>query len=310
MSKTFASVLFLVLSLQHVGAYPQESHPDKERPNRLIAIEIQGKWGYADDQGNVIIQPRFEKARNFYEGLAAVQIQTGKMVKVGSIDKQGTYITKEVAESKWGFIDENGTVAIKPQFEAIGDFSEGLAPASYQAPFPFDDSWGYIDRHGDMTIKPQFSKAQRFSEGLALVECCSIQIGDVFEQVATKMGYIDKTGFWMIHSRVAYFFYDDFAEGLVPFRKNLGKWGYMDATGRIVIKPKFSWAGKFSGGLAPVLLTDGCAQIDKAGEIVGQPQPERPADAKEERLRKLTRDRSGTVVRMLDPSPPCPYIRK
>jgi len=36
-----------------------------------------------------------------------------------------------------------------------------------------------------------------------------------------------------------------------------GKWGYIDSTGKIVIKPQFVWAEEFSEGLAAIENEDG-----------------------------------------------------
>lgn len=227
-----------------------------------VPVERDGKWGYADGQGKVIIAPQFNKARKFSDGLAAVQF-----------DIERSTVTS-ASQNKWGFIDEIGKVVIGPAFEAVGDFSEGLAPVSPTIPSTGENTWGFIDRHGKIVIKPQFSAANSFSEGLALVSSGGVHLTDPVVPAFVKMGYIDKTGQWIIASRLAYFFYDNFSEGVVPFRKNLGKWGYMDTKGNVVIRPRFAWAGNFSGGLAPVLLSGNCVHIDKAGRVVGSPAPE------------------------------------
>ena len=45
-----------------------------------------------------------------------------------------------------------------------------------------------------------------------------------------------------------------------------GKWGYIDATGRLAIATKFAWGGEFSGGLAPVrILGPGGKPLKKLG---------------------------------------------
>lgn len=52
-----------------------------------------GKWGYVNKKGEVVIEPKFESAKSFSNGLAAVS--------------DGEY---------WGFIDHSGDVVIKCQF--------------------------------------------------------------------------------------------------------------------------------------------------------------------------------------------------
>jgi len=78
---------------------------------------------------------------------------------------------------KWGFIDKTGKIVIKPQFDSERqDFSEGLALVKVNG------KWGFIDKMGKMVIKPQFDEAYGFSGGLA-----SVLIGK-------KRGYINKKG--------------------------------------------------------------------------------------------------------------------
>ena len=59
----------------------------------VFAFESSGKWGYANTSGEVIIEPKFDSAKSFSEGLAAV-----------------------CKDEKWGFIDEDGNVVIDYQF--------------------------------------------------------------------------------------------------------------------------------------------------------------------------------------------------
>src|SRR5712692_7147714 len=52
-----------------------------------IGDEENGKWGYIDKTGKMIISPQFDQAWGFQEGLAAVKIHS------------------EDGNGKWGFID-------------------------------------------------------------------------------------------------------------------------------------------------------------------------------------------------------------
>jgi hypothetical protein len=137
-------------------------------------------------------------------------------------------------------------------------------------PVEQNGKWGYADKDGKIVIKPQFTRAHRFSEGLALVWTGGIPLTDPVVTSFVNMGYIDGTGHWVIHSRYEYCFYDDFLEGLAPFRQQSRKWGYIDLSGKIVVRPRFDWAGGFSNGIAPVLLDSKCAHVDKTGKITDQ----------------------------------------
>lgn len=138
------------------------------------------------------------------------------------------------------------------------------------APIQQDGKWGYADKNGKVVIKPQFSLASKFSEGLALVWIGGVPLTDPVVKSFVKMGYIDTRGHWVIHSRFEYYFFDDFSDGFVAFRRQSSKWGYMDRAGKIAIRPQFDWAGSFSSGVAPVLLDSKCAHVDKTGKIMDQ----------------------------------------
>jgi len=62
-----------------------------------------------------------------------------------------------------GFINRTGQIVVPLCFDAVGEFSEGLAR------FERDGRWGYIDPTGNIVIKPTFPWAEEFHEGLAHV---------------------------------------------------------------------------------------------------------------------------------------------
>jgi hypothetical protein len=83
-----------------------------------VATPGKAKWGYLDKTGKWAIKPQFEIATDFSEGLAAVEVSTGK--EPGH--KEPTY--------KWGYIEHSGNFAIAPQFFAARPFRNGVAPVS------------------------------------------------------------------------------------------------------------------------------------------------------------------------------------
>ena len=63
----------------------------------------------------------------------------------------------------WGFLDQNGRLAISPIFEAVGDFRHGLAAVKWKG------KWGFIDTKGRMAVAPRYDAVQDYSEiGLAV----------------------------------------------------------------------------------------------------------------------------------------------
>src|SRR5262245_31411285 len=69
--KPFALLLVLNVVFS-VNAQSTNSSP------RLRPIQQNGKWGYIDSSGKIVIQPQFVWAEEFSEGLAAFENESGK----------------------------------------------------------------------------------------------------------------------------------------------------------------------------------------------------------------------------------------
>ena len=216
----------------------------------FFQIVRKGKWGFIDRTGRVVVAPAFADERDFFHGLAAVELPKGK----------------------WGFIDEAGKLSIPARFDEVRDFIDDLAPVR------IGRKWGYIDTAGRLAIEPQFQAAGEFHEGLARIHLWSKVVctsGTFTNDNAPlwafhlldddksdlpgcfpdggKFGYIDKTGKVVITPQ--FFVAQDFAEGLAAVRveeTSDSKYGYIDRTGHLVIAPRFNQAGPFSEGLAAV----------------------------------------------------------
>jgi hypothetical protein len=120
--------------------------------------------GYIDHTGAIRIPAAFAIARPFCaDGTAAVR--TG---------------------SAWGLIDEHGSFVVRPDYEDIHCFSEGLAAAKR-------GKWGFIDKTGSFVVPPRFDGVGDFSEGLASFESRTWPHGPAFLYVSAY-GFIDQTG--------------------------------------------------------------------------------------------------------------------
>jgi hypothetical protein len=277
----FAAVLAATLSSHCFSQHTRQN-------TRLFPVGEDGKAGYIDSTGAIVIKLQFEDARHFSEGLAAVQ--TGE---------------------KWGYIDGTGRFIIAPQFDQADAFSEGLAavtladklgyvdrsgrfvvPPVFTAPgFAFSDGlaairsgekWGYLDRDGRMVIDSQYERARPFNEGLGAVK------------IAGKWGFVDKTGAMLIRAR--FDLVGRFSEGLAPAKVGQ-RVGYVDRTGRQVIDPQFENAWPFSEGLAAVQLGDKWGYIDRSGSSVIKPQFSEVSSFSDGRAAVKSNDRWGYIDR-------------
>jgi hypothetical protein len=158
-------------------------------------VRVDGPWGFVDRTGAIVIEPQFENAAAFSEGLAAVQVgekwgyvdKTGAMVIQPQFDSASFFSDALAAvkvDKQWGYLDHKGAMVIQPQFASIGDFSEGVA-AVYDG-----DLWGFIDKSGAMVIQPRFDSVSGFSEGIARVWMGNFQDGQLSGYINSKGEYI------------------------------------------------------------------------------------------------------------------------
>ncbi len=138
-----------------------------------------GPFGFIDQRGRFVIEPRFPSASVFREDLAIIGVDSPGSAKddeyLRGVSVFGDY-GLDYHDKKYGYIHKSGVVVIPPQFAGAGVFSEGLAAVE------IDAKCGYIDKSGRVVIPPQYDTAHPFSTGIARVS-----LGD-------KMGYIDKVG--------------------------------------------------------------------------------------------------------------------
>jgi hypothetical protein len=98
---------------------------------------------------------------------------------------------------------------------------------------------------------------------LCIVACTDKETTPLFRIVENeKIGFIDSTGRVVI--RPQFHAAGEFSEGLSNARFS-GKYGFIDETGKFVIKPQFEFAESFSNGLARVYLKGKSYFIDPSG---------------------------------------------
>lgn len=215
----------------------------------LARVQIKGKYGFIDNTGKIIVNPIYEDAQDFKEGLAAVAKKDEKKDEV-----------------LWGYIDKTG--AVKINFQFVKDKDKFCEPGSFRDGLAFTSSdgkqWGCIDKEGKYQINPQFEgdfgNPYEFINGVSLVS----QGG--------SYGYIDKKGKYIINPQfkeARRFSANNFA----AVQHSDGKWGFINKEGKYEINPQFEEvAVGFFGEIAFVKSSDKYGIIDKKGLYIVNPQ--------------------------------------
>lgn len=142
--------------------------------------------------------------------------------------------------------------------------------------------YGYIDHEGKVVIRPQFIWADDFWHGLATAYVCGRAVsvdtsGNLLpfrtaidgqlkpREAGEKSGFIDASG----QFRIAPIFDEvlPFSEGLAAVRDG-EKWGFIDTSGHLVISPKFKAAYYFREGVSAIESDAGDVLIDTSGKVL------------------------------------------
>lgn len=253
-----------------------------------LLVVKDGRYGFVDKHGNVVLAPIYYWANSFFDGVAETYI-CGKFV---NIDRRGRVISSFLPpkgeffsaekKGKVGFINWKGQFTIPPIFDQVLPFSEGLAAVEV------GNKWIFIDTSGRRVFSNQFDEAYYFIDGVANVKISGVRTiinkdgkiihrGDYYMSRPAeglipiehldgdgKAGFIDHNGAIVIP-----FIYDfvlGFSEGLSAVGKD-GKVGYIDKKGNVVIPFEFDQAEYFEKGLASARIGQNSGFIDKSGNF-------------------------------------------
>jgi hypothetical protein len=199
----------------------------------LAPISVNGKYGFIDTKGKLVIDLQFDFAEPFSEGLA--------LVKIGN---------------NYGFIDKEGKPIFEPHFAAATSFSDGLAAIRLNKTdkYPF-----FIDRVIEVICYLPSQATKSFIK-------TSISHNTYFDILGRNQSIITNNLTGNFNATVS-FEKRAFSQDLVSVRIN-NQYGYINKEGKIVIDPQFAYADAFSNGLAQVSIKGKCAFINQSGAIV------------------------------------------
>jgi hypothetical protein len=277
------------------AAYTGEPRPIAKAEPILFPFRQDGKWGYINSKGEVVVAPQFEHAFSFHDERAlalrdkkyVLLNAAGKVIADAPCRHDVKPFSDGVAEGSIGlafrFFDRDGQL-LPGEFAGTFAFTEGLGAACVN-PARFDGSmpefgpgppgqWGFIDRSGDFAIPARYFFVRQFSEGVAAAYIGG-KVGRGFEVEGGKWGFIDNMGRVAIEPQFAYA--APFSEGLAKVSFDHNTYGYINRKGEIVIEPRaFMMADQFHDGLSAIrggevrggTYYKGFGFMDRTGKVV------------------------------------------
>ncbi len=171
----------------------------------LTAFRDGKQYGYMDVTGKIVIAAQFKRAWDFQDAKAKVETEEG----ISFINKNGELLFpalpefqasaagekycdglqlvrqkgKALSEPQYGYLDEQGELAIPIEFEFARSFSEGYAVIRS------DQKTSYINTQGEPAFKQSFLMGTDFEHGVARVRDI---VSNMFGVIGTDGEYILK----------------------------------------------------------------------------------------------------------------------
>lgn len=247
---------------------------------KLIPIEHEGFYGFANENSDTIIYPVYDDVTEFSEGYAAVALGLEDQDVYGFINPFGQTVISFSYNEAYSFKNGLALVGAKDssgsmKYGFINPFEAFVIPMNYQDADTFSEGvtllqntsgkYGFLNAQGDTVLPFAFTDANDFSEGVAPVE------------LDTLWSFIHHDGTMAIKKVFRNAF--SFSDSLAAVKDESGKWGYINHAGDWVIAPQFLSATSFNNGTATVLVLSKPTKknkiplqiekvIDKTGKVI------------------------------------------
>jgi hypothetical protein len=231
----------------------------------LAVAKKDGKYGYLDINGNIVIPFIYDIAFDFEDGIANVHVKyyDGYIDKTGrevipikfngfrTAYGDGELVLAFIGPRKnieWWLVNmKNYQVLSLTSYDNSRDPSDGLVGVSKNG------VWGFINIEGQVVVPFLYDEVTSFSEGLAAVKKDG------------KWVFIDRTGTEVISEASQH--YDGFSNGLAPIERD-GKWGFMDKTGAVIVGFKYDGVREYMEGIAAVEINGKWGLVDSFGKEI------------------------------------------
>jgi hypothetical protein len=187
----------------------------------LLAVERDGRWGVAAEDGRFVVPPEYGNVSGFDE--------RGWCCGDRGLGEDGPTV----------FFDREGRAVLAPDVDHAESFFDDLAVARR------DGKWGAIDREGQTVLPFRFDGAMAVSEGLF----------SVFAATGEPDEWGDRAGHWCFVRPDGEAAFPDRFETAEPFEDGIawceaknGRWGpFLRDEGRFLVPPVYDEPGWESG---------------------------------------------------------------
>mgnify|MGYP003958044473 CR=1 FL=1 len=206
--------------------------------------------GVINESGYVTVKPIYKHIFNF-DGKNKT-FEHPHLLNLHWIHNQSSqeYAIVQNIDDKYGIINRDGRLLLKPIYDSITYFFDGYARIEVGGKF------GLINEDFEIVLKPTYDYVQEFVGDIAIVHQNN-KYGCINKKIELKI----KPTYDKI-----YFQQESFLRTKVD-----KKWGYLDNQCNVLSKPIYDYAHDFSNGFAKVILDEKVGYLAPNGKLISKP---------------------------------------
>lgn len=236
-------------------------------------------YGYLSRQGEEIIPLKYESATDFNNGSAVVKVKdkqyaiidiNGQMLQIYNYyfagnKGEGLLAFQQEQDSKVGYVDFKGNIAIQPQYTGAEAFNNDRAVVNIAE--DYKNKFGLIDRKGSFVIKPEYNVINLLGEDRAAV---GKAIDPQKPYIGSKFALADINGKFL--TGFIFNSIENYNNGLASAADNRDTF-FIDKSGKLVkTLPVVSGGGSLiiQGELIKAFVDNRTAYYDIKGKLIWQ----------------------------------------
>ena len=220
-----------------------------QKQTQFTVIKEANKKGVINQSGYVIVKPIYKEIFNFdgnddfmnhphYLNLHWINYESNK-----------AYAIVQNVNNKYGVINQEGKLLLKPIYDSITYFFEGFMRIQ------IGKKYGLVNENFEVVLKPTYDEIHEFVEKIALVKNDN-KWGCINKDIKVKI----KPTYDKIYLQQ-----EDFLRTTLN-----NKWGYLDNKCNIVSNPTYDYAYNFSNGIAKIVIKNNIGYIDQNGDLLSK----------------------------------------
>jgi len=219
------------------------------KQNSYTVVTQQLQEGVLLDNGYVIVKPQYDRIYNFND--ENEKYKHPHMLNLHWLhDGGGNEFAVIKRNNKYGVINKDATMLLKPIYDNISSFFNGFARIEQNGKV------GLVNDKFEIVLKPKYESVEEFYNDVSYIKSTSGLVGCIDKNMKLKI----KPQFDRIYLPV---------NNYAKVRKNK-KWGFVDKDCNIVVQPIYEYVYNFSNNISKVIHNGKISYLNLQGKQISK----------------------------------------